>query len=144
MQNKQSKVEKKLIHYVGKAIADFKMIEKGDRVMVCLSGGKDSYTLLKILNHMRVESHNKFELFSYTLDQSQPGWDDAAMREWLDMQKIPYLIEKRDTYSIVKEKIPEGKTYCSLCSRLRRGNIYRYVAKPWDPKDLHLTLKQAN
>ena len=127
MQNKQSKVEKKLIHYMGKAIADFKMIEKGDRVMVCLSGGKDSYTLLKVLNHMRIESHNKFELFSYTLDQSQPGWDDSAMREWLDALKVPYLIETKDTYSIVKEKIPEGKTYCSLCSRLRRGNIYRYA-----------------
>src|SRR3989338_4019525 len=101
-----SKTEKKLTHYIAKAIADFKMIEKGDRVMVCLSGGKDSYTLLKILNHLRIESHQSFELFSYTLDQSQPGWDDAAMRAWLDAQKIPYLIETRDTYSVVKEKIP--------------------------------------
>ena len=122
-----SKIEKKLSHYIGKAIADYSMIEKGDRVMVCLSGGKDSFTLLKVLNKLRVASHNRFEIFSYTLDQSQPGWDDAAMRSWLEDHRIAYEIEKRDTYSIVKEKIPEGKTYCSLCSRLRRGNIYRYA-----------------
>lgn len=127
MSDSLSKAAKKLVHYMGKAIADYKMIEKGDRVMVCLSGGKDSFTLLKLLNHMRVESHNRFSLFSYTLDQSQPGWDDSKMRQWLEDQKIPYCIEKKDTYSIVKEKIPEGKTYCSLCSRLRRGNIYRYA-----------------
>ncbi len=124
---KPSKIEKKLTHYIGKAIADFRMIEKGDRVMVCLSGGKDSFTLLKLLNQMRISSHHQFEIFSYTLDQSQPGWDDAAMRAWLEALHIPYEIEKRDTYSVVKEKIPEGKTYCSLCSRLRRGNIYRYA-----------------
>lgn len=127
MSQQISKVEKKLIHYVGKAIADYKMIEKGDRVMVCLSGGKDSYTLLKVLNHIRVQSHNRFEIFSYTLDQSQPGWDDSAMREWLTRHRIPFEIESRDTYSVVKRVIPEGKTYCSLCSRLRRGNIYRYA-----------------
>lgn len=121
------KTEKKLIHYISKAIADYKMIAKGDRVMVCLSGGKDSYTLLKILNHIRLAWHNHFELFSYTLDQSQPGWNDTAMREWLELQRISYIIEKRDTYAVVKEKIPEGQTYCSLCSRLRRGNIYRYA-----------------
>jgi len=124
---KPSKVEKKLIHYIGKAIADYHMIEKGDRVMLCLSGGKDSFTLLRVLNYLRVEWRHRFELFSYTLDQSQPGWDDRLMRAWLDDQRIPYEIEKRDTYSVVKEKIPEGKTYCSLCSRLRRGNIYRYA-----------------
>lgn len=122
-----SKVEKKLVHYIGKAIADYKMIEKGDRVMVCLSGGKDSFTLLNLLNKMRIESHNRFEIFSYTLDQSQPGWDDSVLRQWLEFKKIPYEIETRDTYSVVKEKVPEGKTYCSLCSRLRRGNIYRYA-----------------
>lgn len=115
------------MHYVSKAIADYKMIEKGDRVMVCLSGGKDSYTLLSILNLLRIASHNKFEIFSFTLDQSQPGWDDSKMQEWLQTRKIHYEILKKDTYSIVKEKVPEGKTYCSLCSRLRRGNIYRYA-----------------
>jgi len=122
-----SKVEKKLLHYTSKAIADFKMIEKGDRVMVCLSGGKDSYSLLSILKKIRLARKNDFELLSYTLDQSQPGWDDSHMRAWLESQNIPYIIEKRDTYSVVKEKIPEGKTYCSLCSRLRRGNIYRFA-----------------
>ena len=125
--NKPSKIEKKLQHYISKAISDFKMIEKGDRVMLCLSGGKDSFTLLKILNRLRIEWHHRFELFSYTLDQSQPGWDDQQLRQYLEDQRIPYEIEKRDTYSVVKEKIPEGKTYCSLCSRLRRGNIYRYA-----------------
>ena len=122
-----TKVGKKIAHYMSKAIADYKLIEKGDRVMVCLSGGKDSFTLLRLLNHLRVECHNKFELFSYTLDQSQPGWNDQALREWLDNHRIPYEIETRNTYQVVKEKIPEGKTYCSLCSRLRRGNIYRYA-----------------
>lgn len=122
-----SKIEQKLQHYMGKGIADFNMISKGDRVMVCLSGGKDSYTLLTLLQKLRVKMHHKFELFSYTLDQSQPGWDDSAMRAWMDSKKIAYEIEKRDTYSVVKEKIPDGKTYCSLCSRLRRGNIYRYA-----------------
>lgn len=122
-----SKIEKKLIHYVTKAIADYKLIQKGDRIMVCLSGGKDSYSMLMILNLIRQEWRNSFELFSYTLDQSQPGWDDAHMRNWLSDHKIPYEIETRDTYSVVKRVIPEGETYCSLCSRLRRGNIYRYA-----------------
>jgi len=122
-----SKIEKKLLHYAGKAIADYNMIRTGDRVLVCLSGGKDSYTLLSLLHQMRIRSNHKFEIFAYTLDQSQPGWDDSAMRAWLQQKNIPYEIEKRDTYSVVLEKIPEGKTYCSLCSRLRRGNIYRYA-----------------
>lgn len=121
------KLEKKLLHYVGKAIADYGMIHTGDRVMVCLSGGKDSYTLLRLLHLLRMRSNNKFEILSYTLDQSQPGWDDSAMRAWLDEQGYPYVIETRDTYSVVLDKIPEGKTYCSLCSRLRRGNIYRFA-----------------
>ena len=122
-----SAIEKKLLHYTGKAIADYNMIQKGDRVMVCLSGGKDSFTLLTILNLLRIRSNNKFEIFSFTLDQAQPGWDDSALKEWLAQRNIPHQILTRDTYSIVKEKIPEGKTYCSLCSRLRRGIIYRYA-----------------
>jgi len=122
-----SKVEQKLYHYLGKAIADYNMIQPGDKVMLCLSGGKDSYSLLKLMQIARRESKYKFELFSYTLDQSQPGWDDGDMRAWLDAQGVAYEIETRDTYSIVKEKIPAHKTYCSLCSRLRRGNIYRYA-----------------
>ncbi len=122
-----SATEKKLLHYIGKGIADFNMIQAGDRVMVCLSGGKDSFTLLTILDLLRQRSNNKFSLFAFTLDQSQPGWEDAALRQWLEDRRISYEILTRDTYSIVKEKIPEGNTYCSLCSRLRRGIIYRYA-----------------
>jgi tRNA 2-thiocytidine biosynthesis protein TtcA len=124
---KNSGLEKKLLHYTGKAIADFRMIEKGDRVMVCLSGGKDSFTLLTLLRWLQKRAHNKFSLFAFTLDQGQPGWDDQALRAWLEERQIPYEILTQDTYSIVKEKLPEGKTYCSLCSRLRRGIIYRYA-----------------
>lgn len=122
-----SKIEKKLLHYTGKAIADYNMIQKGDRVMVCLSGGKDSFTLLCLLLQLRIHSNNRFELFSFTLDQAQPGWDDSGLRAWMEERRIPYEVLRQDTYSIVKEKIPEGKTYCSLCSRLRRGIIYRYA-----------------
>lgn len=123
---KESKIEKKLLHYAGKAIGDFKMIQAGDKVMVCLSGGKDSYTMLRLLTLLK-RRYNKFEIFAFTLDQSHPGWNDAGMREWLEKNQIAYEILKEDTYSIVKEKIPEGNTYCSLCSRLRRGIIYRYA-----------------
>ncbi len=122
-----SKIEKKLLHYTGKAIADYNMIQTGDRVMVCLSGGKDSYTLLRLLHFLRIHSGYKFELFSYTLDQAQPGWDDTAMRVWLELHGYAYEIGRQDTYSVVVEKIPEGRTYCSLCSRMRRGNIYGYA-----------------
>ncbi|MBL7480094.1 tRNA 2-thiocytidine(32) synthetase TtcA [Legionella bononiensis] len=127
MSSNPTLVEKKLLHYTGKAIADFNMIQRGDRVMVCLSGGKDSFTMLTILNQLRRRSGNKFELFAFTLDQAQPGWNDSVLRQWLADRAIPHEILTRDTYSIVKEKIPEGKTYCSLCSRLRRGIIYRYA-----------------
>ena len=122
-----SLIEKKLLHYIGKGIADFNMIQRGDRVMVCLSGGKDSFTLLTILHLLKQRSNHKFEIFAFTLDQAQPGWNDVQLRKWLNTRQIPYEILTRDTYSIVKEKIPEGKTYCSLCSRLRRGIIYRYA-----------------
>ena len=122
-----SATEKKLLHDTGKAIADFNMIQRGDRVMVCLSGGKDSFTLLTLLHTLRRRSNNKFEIFAFTLDQAQPGWNDGKLRSWLEERNINYEILTRDTYSIVKEKIPEGKTYCSLCSRLRRGIIYRYA-----------------
>lgn len=122
-----SKVEKKLLHYVGKAIADYQLIKTGDRVMVCLSGGKDSFTMLALLQKLRARSRRKFEIFAFTLDQAQPGWNDQELRNWLIAREISYEILRRDTYSIVKAKIPEGETYCSLCSRLRRGNIYRYA-----------------
>lgn len=127
MTSNLSLIEKKLLHYTGKAIANFNMIQRGDRVMVCLSGGKDSFTMLTLLNHLRKRSGNKFEIFAFTLDQAQPGWDDSVLRTWLSDRNIPHEILTRDTYSIVKEKVPEGKTYCSLCSRLRRGIIYRYA-----------------
>jgi tRNA 2-thiocytidine biosynthesis protein TtcA len=120
-------LEKKLLHYTGKAIADFNMIQQGDRLMVCLSGGKDSFTLLRILQLLQQRAKVKFELTAFTLDQAQPGWNDTALRAWLEEHKIAYDIIRRDTYTIVKEKIPEGQTYCSLCSRLRRGIIYRYA-----------------
>ncbi len=122
-----SLVEKKLLHYMGKGIADFNMIQKGDRVMVCLSGGKDSFTMLTLLNLLRQRSPDKFQIFAFTLDQAQPGWNDKQLRQWLTERNISFEILTRDTYSIVKEKIPEGQTYCSLCSRLRRGIIYRYA-----------------
>lgn len=122
-----SLIEKKLLHYTGKAIADFSMINKGDRVMVCLSGGKDSFTMLTLLQILKKRSNNKFEIFAFTLDQAQPGWDDSKLRLWLNDKDLNFEILNRDTYSIVKEKIPEGKTYCSLCSRLRRGIIYSYA-----------------
>lgn len=126
---KIAKIEKKLLHYIGKAIADFKLIEHGDRVMVCLSGGKDSFTMLTLLKKLQQRAKIKFELFAFTLDQSQPGWDDTKLRAYLDHNDINYEILTRDTYSIVKDKLPEGKTYCSLCSRLRRGIIYSYAAE---------------
>ncbi|HKJ22626.1 MAG TPA: tRNA 2-thiocytidine(32) synthetase TtcA [Gammaproteobacteria bacterium] len=124
-----SKTEKKLLHYTGKAIADYNMIQTGDRVMVCLSGGKDSFTLLNLLHLLRVRTNRKFDVFVYTLDQSQPGWDDGAMRGWLEQRGFAYEIERRNTYSVVIDKTAPGKTYCSLCSRLRRGNIYRFAAQ---------------
>jgi len=124
---KREELEKKLLHYTGKAIADFNMIQEGDRIMVCLSGGKDSFTLLRILQLLQQRAKIDFEIFSFTLDQAQPGWDDSALKAWLSQYKINFEVLTRDTYSIVKEKIPEGQTYCSLCSRLRRGIIYRYA-----------------
>ena len=119
--------EKKLLHYTGKAIHDFDMIKTTDRVLVCLSGGKDSFTMLCLLEKLRIRSNNKFSLHVLTLDQGQPGWNDCLLKTWLDDRQIPHTILNRDTYSIVIEKVPAGKTYCGLCSRLRRGIIYRYA-----------------
>ena len=120
-------LEKKLLHYTGKAVADFNMIQNNDRIMVCLSGGKDSFTMIKMLQLLQRRAKINFELFAFTLDQAQPGWNDEKLKLWLTSNKIPFEVLTRDTYSIVKEKIPEGSTYCSLCSRLRRGIIYRYA-----------------
>lgn len=124
---KLAELEKKFLHYTGKAIFDFNMIQNGDRIMVCLSGGKDSFTMMHTLRLLQQRSKVDFELFGFTLDQAQPGWNDEHLRAWYQDNKINYEILTRDTYSIVKEKIPEGQTYCSLCSRLRRGIIYRYA-----------------
>ena len=125
--SKKEQLEKKLLHYTGKAISQYNLIQHGDRIMVCLSGGKDSFTMLRMLQLLQTRAKIDFEIFAFTLDQAQPGWDDANLRAWLQEYKIPFEILTRDTFSIVKAKIPEGQTYCSLCSRLRRGIIYRYA-----------------
>lgn len=124
-----TQLEKKLLHYTGKAIHDFNMISHNDKVMVCLSGGKDSFTMLTMLSLLQKKAKIRFELMAYTLDQQQPGWDDSQLRLWLEQHKINYFIDQKDTYSIVKSKLPEGATYCSLCSRLRRGTIYGYAER---------------
>ena len=121
------RLEKKLLFYLKKAVYNYQMIKPNDKVMVCLSGGKDSYTMLYLLKKLQLDRRYKFDLLSFTLDQSQPGWNDTKMRSWLEDNKIDYEILTEDTYSIVTDKIPETKTYCSLCSRLRRGIIYRYA-----------------
>jgi len=123
----ESKIEKKLLHYTGKAIADYNMIQNGDKILVCLSGGKDSYSMVMLLNKLRLKAKAKFSIHAFTLDQGQPGWDDSGLRAYLEKQQIPFTIYSENTYKIVKEKIPEDKTYCALCSRLRRGIIYRYA-----------------
>lgn len=122
-----SRLEKKLLHYTSRGIEQFNMIQKGDRVLVCVSGGKDSMTMLWLLNKLKNKLKKRFEIFAFVLDQSQPGWDDSSLRAHFEAHDIPYEIMTKNTYKVVKEKIPDGKTYCSLCSRLRRGNIYQYA-----------------
>jgi len=118
------KLEKRLCRQMGQAIVDYNMIEEGDRVMVCMSGGKDSYGMLDILLKMQQRAPIKFEIVAVNLDQKQPGFPDHILPEYLAKLGVEFHIETQDTYSIVKRNIPEGKTMCSLCSRLRRGILY--------------------
>jgi tRNA 2-thiocytidine biosynthesis protein TtcA len=123
------KLEKRLCRQMGQAIMDFNMIEEGDRVMVCMSGGKDSYGMLDILLKMQQRAPISFEIVAVNLDQKQPGFPDHILPEYLAKLGVEFHIETQDTYSIVKRNIPEGKTMCSLCSRLRRGILYNVARK---------------
>src|SRR5215210_6766213 len=125
----ESKTRTRLLRRMGEAIKDFHMIEEGDRVMVCLSGGKDSYTMLELLRDVRERAPVRFDILAVNLDQRQPNFPTHVLPEYLRSRNVPFRIVERDTYSIVKRLVPEGKTYCAVCSRLRRGILYNIAVE---------------